>query len=66
MPCGIILGSDKTVVSVGTGQNEYYPLYMSLTNFTNEVRRAQGDSVMLIGLLPIAKGAQVITSSFIL
>ncbi|KAJ7271319.1 hypothetical protein B0H12DRAFT_1228975 [Mycena haematopus] len=25
----IILGSDKTTVSVATGQNEYYPLYMS-------------------------------------
>src|SRR6266545_6037538 len=27
--CPIILGSDKTTVSVATGQNEYYPLYMS-------------------------------------
>ncbi|KAJ6480604.1 hypothetical protein C8R47DRAFT_1074339 [Mycena vitilis] len=25
----VILGSDKTTVSVATGQNEYYPLYMS-------------------------------------
>jgi Plavaka transposase len=23
----VILGSDKTMVSVATGQNEYYPLY---------------------------------------
>ena len=27
--CPIILGSDKTTVLVATGQNEYYPLYMS-------------------------------------
>ncbi|KIJ70649.1 hypothetical protein HYDPIDRAFT_23740 [Hydnomerulius pinastri MD-312] len=28
----IILGSDKTTVSVGTGNNEYYPLYLSIGN----------------------------------
>ncbi|OBZ69605.1 hypothetical protein A0H81_10321 [Grifola frondosa] len=27
--CPVILGSDKTTVSVATGQNEYYPLYLS-------------------------------------
>jgi hypothetical protein len=36
----IILGSDKTTVSVATGQNEYYPLYMSIGNVHNSVRRA--------------------------
>jgi hypothetical protein len=56
MPCGIIIGSDKTTVSVVTGQNKYYPLYMSLTNITNETRRAHGESVALIGFLAIPKG----------
>ncbi|KAG8219267.1 hypothetical protein J3R82DRAFT_108 [Butyriboletus roseoflavus] len=28
----IILGSDKTTMSVATGNNEYYPLYMSIGN----------------------------------
>ena len=28
----VILGSDKTTVSVGTGNNEYYPLYLSIAN----------------------------------
>ncbi|KIK32400.1 hypothetical protein CY34DRAFT_19074 [Suillus luteus UH-Slu-Lm8-n1] len=28
----IILGSDKTTVSVGTGNNEYYPLYASIAD----------------------------------
>ena len=36
----IILGSDKTTVSVATGQNEYYPLYMSIGNVHNSIRRA--------------------------
>ncbi|EPQ59998.1 hypothetical protein GLOTRDRAFT_101899 [Gloeophyllum trabeum ATCC 11539] len=51
----IILGSDKTTVSVATGQNEYYPLYMSIGNIHNNVRRAHRDGVVLIGFLAIAK-----------
>ncbi|KAH9018135.1 hypothetical protein EDB84DRAFT_1627433 [Lactarius hengduanensis] len=35
----IILGSDKTTVSVATGHNEFYPLYASLGNVHNTVRR---------------------------
>ncbi|KAF8266958.1 hypothetical protein EI94DRAFT_1731853, partial [Lactarius quietus] len=31
----VILGSDKTTVSVATGQNEYYPLYASIGNVHN-------------------------------
>ncbi|OBZ74546.1 hypothetical protein A0H81_05423 [Grifola frondosa] len=33
----VILGSDKTTVSVATGQNEYYPLYASIDNVYNNV-----------------------------
>jgi hypothetical protein len=51
----IILGSDKTVVSVGTGGNEYWPLYMSAGNFHNVTRRAHGNAVVLIGFLSIPK-----------
>ncbi|KAF8801739.1 hypothetical protein BYT27DRAFT_7226659 [Phlegmacium glaucopus] len=51
----IILGSDKTTVSVATGQNEYYPLYMSIGNIKNNVRRAHQNSVILIGFLSIPK-----------
>ena len=36
----VILGSDKTMVSVATGQNEYYPLYGSIGNVHNTVRCA--------------------------
>lgn len=55
----IILGSDKTTVSVATGQNEFWPLYMSLGNLHNRVRRARGDSVVLIGFLSIPKSKLV-------
>lgn len=36
----VILGSDKTTVSVATGQNKYYPLYCSIGNVHNNIRRA--------------------------
>jgi hypothetical protein len=61
MSCGIIYGSDKTTVSVATGQNEYYPLYESLAGFTNEVRRARGGSVALVGFLAIPKGMHILS-----
>lgn len=51
----IILGSDKTTVSVATGNNEYYPLYISIGNIHNKTRRARRNSVALIGFLAIPK-----------
>ena len=51
----IILGSDKTTTSVGTGQHEYYPLYMSIGNLFNSTRRAHKDSLMLVAFLAIPK-----------
>ena len=47
----IILGSDKTTVSVVTGQNDYYPLYLSIGNIQNKIRRAHCNGVVLIGFL---------------
>ncbi|KAG2079823.1 uncharacterized protein F5147DRAFT_749460 [Suillus discolor] len=35
----LIIGSDKTVVSVATGQTEYHPLYLSIGNIHNSIRR---------------------------
>lgn len=52
----IILGSDKTTVSVATGQNDYYPLYISIGNVHNNVRRAHRNAVVLLGFLAIPKG----------
>ncbi|KAI0359458.1 hypothetical protein OH77DRAFT_1395599 [Trametes cingulata] len=51
----VILGSDKTTVSVATGHNEYYPLYASLGNLHNDARRAHGGGVVLAGFLAIPK-----------
>ncbi|KAM6489110.1 hypothetical protein JOM56_015424 [Amanita muscaria] len=51
----IILGSDKTTVSVATGHTEYYPLYLSIGNLHNNIRHAHRGGVMLIGFLAIAK-----------
>ncbi|EGO04774.1 hypothetical protein SERLA73DRAFT_118626 [Serpula lacrymans var. lacrymans S7.3] len=51
----VILGSDKTMVSVATGNNEYYPLYVSIGNMHNNVRRAHHDAVAVIGFLAILK-----------
>ncbi|OBZ67668.1 hypothetical protein A0H81_12056 [Grifola frondosa] len=51
----IILGSDKTTVSVATGQNEYYPLYTSIGNVHNNVRHVHRNAVALIGFLAIPK-----------
>jgi hypothetical protein len=51
----IILGSDKTTVSVGTGNNEYYPVYASIGNIHNNVRHAHRNGVVLISFLAIPK-----------
>lgn len=58
----IILGSDKTIVSVGTGDNEYWPLYMSAGNFHNAARRAHGNALVLIGFLSIPKSKSKLSS----
>lgn len=56
MYCPIVIGSDKTTVSVATGQLEYYPLYFSLGNLRNNVRRGHRNGVVPIGFLAIPKG----------
>ena len=52
----IMLGSDKTTVSVGTGNTEFHPLYLSIGNVHNSVRRAHKDAVIPVGFLAIPKG----------
>ena len=49
MPLG--LGSDKTTVSVATGQNDYYPLYLLLRDVSNAVRRAHRRAVVVLAFL---------------
>jgi hypothetical protein len=58
----IILGSDKTTVSIATGQSEFYPLYISIGNVRNNVRRAHRNALVLLGFLAIPKGSFVLHS----
>lgn len=55
MYCPIILGSDKTTVSVATGHVEYHPLYLSIGNPHNTVRCAHRNAVIPIAFLAIPK-----------
>ncbi|KAF8992099.1 hypothetical protein BDZ89DRAFT_1097399 [Hymenopellis radicata] len=52
----MILGSDKTTVSVATGNVEYHPLYLMIGNLHASVRRAHRGGVIPIGFLAIPKG----------
>lgn len=56
MLVGVIGGSDKTTVSVGTGHQEYHPAYVSIGNISNTARRAHNIGVLPVAFLPIAKG----------
>lgn len=53
--CPVILGSDKTTMSVATGQNKYYPLYISNGLIHNNVRWAHVNGVSLLAFLAIPK-----------
>jgi len=55
MYCPIILGSDKTTVSVAAGHVEYHPLYLSIGNPHNAVRHAHWNMVIPIAFLAIPK-----------
>ena len=54
LPIG--LGSDKTTVSVATGQNDYHPLYIYLGNVYNSVWRAHRGAVAVVAFLSVAQG----------
>jgi hypothetical protein len=51
----LVLGSDKTLASNATGLNEFHPLYISLGNVKNSVRRAHRDALVPIAFLAIPK-----------
>jgi hypothetical protein len=56
----IILGSDKTTVSVVTGDNSYWPLYLSIGNIHNMVHRAHRNGVAVLAFLVDAKSKSFI------
>jgi len=49
----IVLGSNKTTVSVGTGNNEYWPIYLSIGNIHNNIRRAHQNGIVVLGFLGV-------------
>lgn len=51
----VILGGDKTVVSVATGHTEYWPLYLSTGNVWNHLHQVHKGVVTVIGFLSISK-----------
>ena len=55
----IVLGTNKTTVSVAIGQHEYHPVYLSIGNVHNRIRRAHKHALVLIGFLPIPKGVYI-------
>ena len=61
----IILGSNKMTITVGTGQQDYWPVYMSIGNLHNNIRWAHGSGVDLLGFLAIPKGTCCCFSSHI-
>ena len=59
----VVLGTDKTTVSVATGQHVYHPVYLSVGNVHNRIRRAHKHALVLIEFLPIPKGTRQDTKS---
>ena len=55
MYCPIIIGSDKTIVSVATGHIEYHPFYIS-PGVHNTVQQAHCNAVAPAAFLVIPKG----------
>ena len=55
----VILSTDKTTVSVTTGQHEYHPIYLLVGNIHNGFWKAHKDALVLIGFLPIPKGGRL-------
>jgi Plavaka transposase len=62
MYCLLILGSNKTTVSVATGHVEYHPMYLTIGNPHNTVQCAHCNAVIPIVFLAIPKCMSYFTS----
>ena len=51
----MILGSNKTTVSVATGHTCYWPLYLSISNIHNNVHHRHWNGIVLLSFLAIPK-----------
>jgi Plavaka transposase len=56
MLVSVIVGSDKTTVSVAMGHQEYHPVYISPGIISNTAHCGHGNGVILVAFLPIPKG----------
>ena len=56
----IILDSDKMTVSVSTGHNQYWPVYLSIGNIHNNVCHAHQNGLILLGFLAILASEYII------
>lgn len=52
----VILGADKTTVSIATGNQHFHPVYANLGNIHNEMRRSHRDATIPLAFLAIPKG----------
>lgn len=55
MYCGVILDSNKTTMSITTGNVEYHPLYLLIGNIHNVAQYGHCNGVIPIGFLAIPK-----------
>ncbi|KAJ7612911.1 hypothetical protein DFH06DRAFT_1274599 [Mycena polygramma] len=53
-----VFGSDKTTVSVGTGNTEFYPFYGGIGNVHNSTRRAHREALSVMAFLSIPKSVK--------
>jgi hypothetical protein len=59
----VILGADKTTVTAATGNQEFHPVYVSIGNVHNTVRRGHRDAVVPLAFLSIPKGDLILILS---
>src|ERR1700688_1591164 len=55
----ILVVSGATTASVATGQTDFWPLYASVGNIHNSIRRGHGNGLVLVGFLAIPKSEQL-------
>ncbi|KAF8805837.1 hypothetical protein BYT27DRAFT_7103617, partial [Phlegmacium glaucopus] len=51
----IVAGSDKTMVSVATGHQEFHPVYVGAGNMDNTAQHSRSLGMEPVALLPILK-----------